>query len=193
MGDVRVRIDTASGIIEVDAPADVYADVLDRVKSFLPAVNEAKGGVEVQQGNSSGAGDKAVRGIETLDSGAKKTSRKSTGSRQSYQFVELGLTEVERSDLKSFFKDHEPKGQNEQTVVLMSWFRATKAKESMTWDEVYSAFRTVDAKVPGRIGSVMSNLNGKNWTKGAAGQGYSLTHVGEDYVKFDLPRKKKES
>ena len=42
MSDVRIKIDLASGAIEVEAPVEVYADVLDRVRSFLPAVAAGK-------------------------------------------------------------------------------------------------------------------------------------------------------
>ena len=61
-------------------------------------------------------------------------------------------------------------------------------KNSVTKDEIYTALRTVEAKIPARISSVLSNLGIEGKITGDA-DGYRIHHTGEDFVKFNLPKK----
>ena len=102
--------------------------------------------------------------------------------------VELGLDENSRSALREFYSEKNPKSQNEQLLVVMDWLKRNAGKNSVTKDEIYTALRTVEAKIPARIPSVLSNLGIEGKITGDA-DGYRIHHTGEDFVKFNLPKK----
>ena len=187
MSDVRVRIDIAAGSIEVEAPADAYADVFDKVSEVLPRLVTAHG-LSAEPAESDNAQE--TKGAETAAKN-KRTKRSSGGSKESYKITDLGLTEEERVQLREFFQEKKPGAQHDQIAVLMAWLKKEKEKSQMKKDDVFTAFRTVDAKVPAKISAVLGNMVGLGWATNVGDGAYELTHVGEDHVKFDLPPKKK--
>ena len=189
MSQVKVKIDVAEGTIEVEAPAESYAEVFDKISEVLPQLVRAHSNPIAQSavGVANGAEN------EGSDEGSKKKGARAGrgGSKETYKVVDLGVDEGERSALRDFFKEKKPPAQHDQIAVLMAWLKAEKAKSTMNKDEVYTAFRTVDAKVPAKISSVLGNMVGMGWVTNVGSSTYALTHVGEDHVKFDLPPKKK--
>ena len=71
----------------------------------------------------------------------------------------------------------------------MYWLIKEAKKQSLTKDEIYTGLKTVNARIPARISSVLSNLmlDGKVIPDGGK---YALHHTGEDYVVYDMPEKK---
>lgn len=117
------------------------------------------------------------------------TSKNSKSKTESYQFIDLGLNEKDREDLRSFYEDKNPKGQNDIVLVLAYWLKAKGNRPLFDENVIYSAIQIVDAGTPKVLSQVLRNI--KNESKIVKVQdGYKLNHVGEDYVKLKMKPKK---
>jgi len=192
MTQVKVHIDLATGVVDIEAPAEEYAAVLAQVGEVLPALAKARsGGSATTEVPAQGAPDTSKK--SSSESKSKSARRSTGGTKETYAKVDLGLEENQPQDLRDFYAEKSPKAQHDQIAVLMYWFQSNTARHQMSRDEIFTAFRTVDAKVPAKIGSVISNMTSKFQWATAEGSGmYKLTHVGEDHVKFNLPSKSKK-
>jgi hypothetical protein len=74
----------------------------------------------------------------------------------------------------------------------MRWLSREAGRASVSVNEIFTAFRTVEAQVPGKISSVVGNLTTNGWVRNAGRGAFSLTHVGEDNVDLKLPKAKTE-
>lgn len=122
----------------------------------------------------------------------RKASKSSKG-KEVYSVVDLGLSEEQRQQLRDFYTSKQPQTQNEKIAVLMDWLKREGNKPTATWNDIFTAFRTVAVKSPAKISSVLGNMVGLSWVKNVGGGQYDLIHVGEDYVKFDLPKAPKKA
>jgi hypothetical protein len=191
---VRIHIDLSTGAVEVSAPAEAIDSIFARLESFIPQISEAYGarnnGGESEEGFSA---SEEIPAAQTTDVGTTRTeksarTRKSGGKRETYNIVDLGLDEAQREALRSFFASKNPKGQNDQTLVLLSWLADNTDTQAFGWNEIYTAFRLINGlKVPGKISSVLGNMVGHGLISNAGGGKYRLTHVGEDRVRLELP------
>lgn len=198
-GPVKIKVDLTAGTIKIEAEAENIDAVFDRLDSFIPRFSEA-----YETSTRKSAQPDVPREIEPLvASEPNETVRPSTSeqkpevrksvkgskSKEVYTSVDLGLSESQRGELRAFFAEKKPKGQKEQMAVLMDWLKRVPGKPSVSWNDIFTAFRTVGAKCPGKISSVLGNMVGSSWVRNVGAGQYELLHVGEDYVKFDLPKK----
>lgn len=199
-GPVKIRVDLSGGTIEVEADAENIDAVFDRLDAFIPRLSEAynrptdEGKSLPSNGAASLATSKPDQATNTDASNSieqksepRKAAKNSKG-KEVYNVVDLGLTEEQRQEMREFYASKQPKTQNEQVAVLMDWLKREGNKSTATFNDIFTAFRTVSVKSPGKISSVLGNMSGMSWVKNAGGGQYALIHVGEDYVKFDLPK-----
>jgi len=200
-GPVKIKVDLSAGTIEVEADAENIDAVFNRLDAFIPRLSNAyerstykidgasnestplASRTVTPTPDASGAGP-AEKGVE-----ARKVSKGARG-KEAYSAVDLGLTEPQRKELRDFFAAKQPKSQHEQVAVLVDWLKREGNKPTVTWNDIFTAFRTVGAKSPAKISSVLGNMVGMSWVKNVGGGQYALIHVGEDFVKFDLPKAK---
>lgn len=151
---------------------------------------EDKWTLDQLSGRSAGTKSKVKPGIKGDQITTEKVvSKGSKGKTESYQFVDLGLSESEREDLRSFFGSKEPKSQNDVVLVLAYWLKVKGKKASFNENIIYSAIQIVEAETPRVLSQVLRNI--KNDSKILkSSDGYKLNHVGEDYVKIKLKPKK---
>lgn len=190
---VRIKVDLSSGTVEIEADAAQIDNVFERLETFVPRLSEAYGARPVEtaggQGNSQTFSEtpKDAEGSSTTK--AKPSGRTTSRARETYSIVDLGLKEDQRTAMRQYYETKQPRNQNEQTAVVMDWLRREAGKTAVTLNEIFTGFRTVNIKAPGKISSVLGNMVGQGWIKNAGPGKFELTHVGEDYVKFDLPPK----
>lgn len=126
---------------------------------------------------------------------ARKGQRGRSGSgvrRETYNTLDLGLDEGKRKALRDFYASKKPHTQNDQVLTLMFWLAKEADITEFTDDQIYSALRIVNERIPKAIGSVMRSLKGDGMLIPKGKGSYSLHHIGEDYVNLDLPREKSE-
>ena len=196
---VRIQLYLASGTVSIEAPPDSLDTVFERLESFIPQLADAYADFapldsedpqdgsedeEVPEGETNSDPTTATPASRTKR-GSRRDSKKETSRR-----VDLGLDEAQRNAFRQFFADKTPKGQNDQVLTIMYWLQKEAGTASLDRDQIFTGFRTVDAPVPGRIGSVLSNLRIAGMVVPQDDGKYVLHHVGEDHVKFKLPKKK---
>lgn len=195
--NVTVQINIANGEVLIQSPPEYLDTIFTRLETFLPNM------LLEQSKLVSASGDKSIdeqgESREELPSsdfndstatpshGAKRKRSATSKKPESYKSVDLGLDEKQRVEFRDFYKSKSPKSQNEQILVIMYWLKNSGKKDAVTKEEIYTALRTVDAKIPARISSVLSNL-GIEGRITSDENGYHLHHTGEDFVKFDLPK-----
>lgn len=194
--NVTIQINLNSGELMIQAPAESIDTVFDKLEAFLPKIvkTHVPSEQKIEPELLSNDVDEHVDGhlsecVETPHKSVSRRKRSASSKKpESYDIVELGLSETQRIALRSFYSEKNPKSQNEQLLVIMCWLKNNANKDAVSKDEIYTALKTVDAKIPTRISSVLSNLSidGKITSDSS---GYRIHHTGEDFVKFNLPKK----
>ncbi|MGX8701809.1 hypothetical protein [Caproiciproducens sp.] len=198
--NVTIQLNITTGEILIQAPAESLDTIFSKLESFVPNMVEVHEKLvsdepneknDTQNSPDDENSDKTkdnLPPVEDVKGGSKKKRSSSSKKPESLKMVELGLEETQRQDFRKFYTDKNPKSQNEQILVIMYWLKNNANKNAFSKDEIYTGLRTVDAKVPTRISSVLSNLgiDGKIISND---DGFHLHHTGEDFVKFDLPKK----
>lgn len=195
---VRIRIDLSAGAVEVDAPLEALDSVFARLETFLPQLsgsarlptsrNTVPPGADSRDPATNDAASEAdAGGVGSTQGGRKRAASK---AKETYKIAKLNMDEAKREEFRSFFSTKDPKGQNDQTLVIMYGLKTMASVQTPTKDEIFSGFRLLpDVKVPGKISSVLGNLVGGGFVTNVALGTYELTHVGEDRVKLELPQK----
>lgn len=188
---IKLKVDLASGLIEVEADSASIELVFEHLNTFLPRLSNALRPAETEE--TKGAPDSAEEDDVGPEPGKKKrsSSRSTTRAKETYRVVDLKLSPDDREELRAYYSQKNPRNQNEQTAVLMDWLKREKGLKELDKDQVFTAFRTVEEKAPGKISSVLGNMLGQGWVVNRGGK-YEITHVAEDHVRLNLPRKKKQ-
>lgn len=198
--NVTIQMNMTNGEILIQAPAESLDTIFDKLQAFLPsmmAVHEKFADEDTMQNDASQGIENDTKSTEPskdsmqdpiVKSGAKKKRSAASKKPESYKMAELGLDEQQRQSFREFYNSKSPKSQNEQILVVMYWLKNDGEKAVLSKDDIYTGLKIVDAKVPARISSVLSNLGIEGRTT-SDGDGYHLHHTGEDFVKFDLPKK----
>lgn len=195
--NVTIQLNMTNGEIHIQAPADSLDTIFDKLEAFLPKladirteyVSDKADSITVEEDDHSASAAEKSEHADVLSKNSTKRKRTSSSKKtETFNMVELGLDENSRSALREFYNEKNPKSQNEQLLVVMDWLKRNAGKNSVTKDEIYTALRTVEAKIPARISSVLSNLGIEGKITGDA-DGYRIHHTGEDFVKFNLPKK----
>lgn len=189
---VKLKIDLSSGMIELEADPASLDDVFRQVHAVLPLLGTRERAHE--ESGDEDASAPADHAAEQRDNGnGKRAPKKPTNrTKETYRLINLDLKEDERAELRRFYAEKSPSTQNEQTAVLMDWLKRKKNRVTLNKDAIFTAFRTVDAKAPGKISSVLGNMAGAavGWVVNRGDGTYELTHVAEDFVRLNLPPKK---
>lgn len=118
-----------------------------------------------------------------------RNARKTSSTKKGFSVLDLGLDESKRQDLRSFFTEKSPKSQEDIVLVLGYWLQNNAKLSGFGTDEIYTAIQIVSAKTPSALGQVLINIkNAGKSTKDKTSKLYNLNHIGEDYVKFELPK-----
>ena len=190
---VRIQLDLASGTVSIEAPPESLDSVFEKLESFLPQLADAYADFAPLDADDGDDGEEGSGAAETSSATPNPKAKRGTrrdSSKETYRSVDLGLNESQRNAFRQFYADKTPKGQNDQVLTIMYWLQREAGTASLDRDQIFTGFRTVDAQVPGRIGSVLSNLRIAGMIVPQDDGKYVLHHVGEDYVKFKLPKKK---
>jgi hypothetical protein len=94
--------------------------------------------------------------------------------------------------LREFFKEKNPKNQQENLTVYAYYLKKHLKINDMQVGHVVSCAKEVKRPVPSNTPSVFKNIqHRKGWLHaGSGGESAQITIPGENYVEYDLPRKK---
>ena len=73
----------------------------------------------------------------------KKISKAKTGVTETYNLVDLNLSQDERSALVEFYSEHSPANHQDKTVVIAKWLKDVKGIDEVNKDIVFTVLRTL--------------------------------------------------
>ena len=202
--NVRIQIDLHTGTVQVEAPPDAVEGIFDRLEGFLPHLAEARHRGDVRSdGNSPNVTEREERSAEAAEGAegaedeeelshnggrsARKTTRRSKGGKpESFSVVDLKLTDAERGAFRAFYESKKPHGQSQQVLVVAYWLTHDGGRSEVTKNEIFTGLRTVGARIPTRLTSVVTNLVLEGRLV-RSGKNVKVHHVGEDFVVHELP------
>ena len=198
MERVVLDCDLREGRFHVEGSESSVMSVVERLEGLLakfwnPSVADqaVRGGAPASTngGGPAGSTEEVPQKNEETGSGraAPRPRRVSTGRGASYNFVELDLGEPQREELRQFFAEKAPSGQNEAVAVLTVKAAELLNKKTFTVDEVFSLTRLVDIKSPKDLRAVFKNMRSAGLGR-ADGAEFTVNYLTEDFVHKDLPR-----
>ncbi len=193
MGQIRLKIDIRSGIIDVETDDATFSAVMDRAEVLLDkfATIETGHGSNASPSEKSGPGDAdgSTNDPQTPNSQEKKRRKSGGGGKTtSWKMVDNLLEEDQRKQLKEFYGEKSPANQNEQVAVLAFKLNHLTKREAFSGDEVHTAFQTVGVKTPRNLMAVFGNMTADGLGN-MADRKFKPNFKCGDLVKHDLPRK----
>jgi len=199
---VKISLNLATGAVDIEAPESALNGIFDRLESFLPKLSieyegKKQNDFEKDEINDDGNKEPTVEQINQSQASRAKvnTAKKNTASRsgttkpEAYKLsADLKLSPEERKDLKQFYGSKKPVSQGDQILVIMYWLKEKKQFDKLTMDDVFTGLKTVEAQIPKRISSVLSNLAIAAYMIKENHKSV-LHHTGEDYVIHKLPKR----
>lgn len=103
----------------------------------------------------------------------------------SYEIVEVGLTEEERSEFRSYFSSFKSLSNIDKAVVISYWIKENKNINEIDKDIMFTMLKTANANTSFDIKGALRNAKSLNkyYINGSEKGKYKLNHIGEDYVK----------
>lgn len=194
--NAKISIDLKAGAIQIDSPVSHLDSIFDRLETLVSNLADYYNYQnESDLDDNDSEDDDAVDTNGSSSNGQDKPKRgkRGSGKKETYNTIDLGLNEEQRQKFREFFQEKNPSSQNDQVLVIMHWLKNNANRGNISTDEIFTGFRTANVKVPGKLSSVLGNLVGRGMVSNVGAKQYSLTHVGEDHVTYNLPKKKEES
>ena len=96
--------------------------------------------------------------------------------------------------LREFYADKKPSNHYEKTVVFVYYLTKFNKEDEIRYGEILSCYEEVDEKKPSITDIVKNSVRYKGWLEyGSDKFSIHLTISGENFVKFDLPHRKKHT
>ena len=196
---IKIQVRLKEGEVFVEAPGDALELVFTKLELFLPNLIQVSQSIFQENHVNKVEPSNFDKDEEIQSSGedkfvelrSSKRKRSASSRLESYKVVDIGLSPEQRVKYKEFYDEKKPANQNQQLLVAMYWLKKEANKPLLSKDEIYTGLKTVNARIPARISSVLSNLMLEGKVVSEKDGNYSLTHIGEDFVNYDLPAKKK--
>lgn len=183
----KVSVDLKARTFSVEVPDEKLDGILDRLASmFLVGPQEIEEGAHSDAGRDDSPGDLAK--AKVAENGKpKRRSKGGGGKTKTWSVIDLGLSEVQRNELRDFYAQKMPKGQGEEVAVLTVKLSEFLSKKAFTGDEVHSALKIVERPTPKNMTAVFGNLK-RDAIGDYKGLDFLVNHLTEDFVKFKLPK-----
>lgn len=196
MGTSKIAVDLRARTFEIEVPDERVDDILSRLEGLFKLPNPTG---EVTSSDSSphqSAGDENSSPAEETDGesdGTQPAKRrrgngKGVAKVRSYQLVELNLTSDQRSQIREFFSQKAPAGQNEQVAVLAVKLKEFLQKNNFSAGEIHSAFKIVDLPTPKNMMAVFGNMK-RDGRGNYSDNKFIVNSHTEDYVNYHMQKK----
>lgn len=194
MGQIKLKIDIRSGVIDVETDDSTFSSVMDRAEILLDkfANIETGHGSDTNSSEDSRPIDTAGSSVDPKAANAPEKKRRRSGGAgktASWKMVDNLLEEAQRKQLKEFYSQKGAANQNEQVAVLAFKLNELTKREAFSGDEIHTAFQTVGVKTPKNLMAVFGNMTADGLGN-MADKKFRPNFKCGDLVKHDLPRKK---
>lgn len=93
--------------------------------------------------------------------------------------------------LKDFFVRSGQKNQNEAILAIVYWLHEIAKVEAVGFDQIFTAFRLLNEKVPGSFGGKVSQTGSKGWLKDSKSNNVTLSVAGTNHVEHEMLKRAK--
>jgi hypothetical protein len=210
------QIDIALGLIYykevlckvIDVNSDELKTYFSEAKIPKPSnvsdvIGKLVGKAMIMNSNDKGRYKLTRKGIqfveEFIPSQKKKTSKtkassktSSSGSKETYQMnKELNLSPNDRDTFQHFYDIKQPNTAIEKNIVSVYYLEKILEKKDISIDDIYTCYKHVNARIPKALRqSLVDTSSSKYGYINTANNYYTVSTVGENFVNFDLPKKK---
>lgn len=113
----------------------------------------------------------------------KKGSKSKSNTTETYNLVDLNLSQDERDSFSEFYSTHTPTNNQDRTVVIAKWLKDVKGIEEVDKDIIFTSLRTLGESTSFDIGNALHNAkNLKSYYVLTEAGKFKITHIGEDHV-----------
>lgn len=189
---ISLKINLSAGTIEIDAPADEFQRTVDKAKELLghippsaPSVAPPTPAAEKTAPRNSGvSGGERPRGRANKAAGG---SQGRAGRLGSFEPVQLGLSETQERELRSFMEEKSPTEQAEQVAIALYKGEKVLDRKSFGYNEIYTLLRLSGIReLPKALDVILARMIDAQWVV-REGQGmFALKFVGRDHVEQKL-------
>ncbi len=191
---IKLKLNAASGKIELHCPEEFFETAMEQCIKVIDAYPYT--GQVSQRSNFEPSKTVDTAHDETGASDdlqvAEKPKEKPKRSRKppNYTPVDLGLSDEQARELRSFFSEKKPRKQNDIVCVVACKLKEFLGKDVFTVDEIFSGIRFLEAvKVPKNLSAVFRNTaNDGNGI--AEGNNFTANFATDDHVRLKLPEVK---
>lgn len=180
----KIRITVGNATIEVEGSQDYIERKLKEPESFDGLIKKVGGGVPVISAEVKAKGQKVK---------AAKRKRVTKGG-ESYKLVPtLNLSGTDDiPSLKDFYKEKKPAFARECNPVFIYYLKKLIKIDKVGIDHVYTCYKAVGAKVPGRLyQSLVDTQNRKATIITRDIKDIDISTIGENFVEQELPKPQK--
>lgn len=126
----------------------------------------------------------------------KKTSTlkgSSSSAKESYQMnKDLNLLPDDRETFQQFFERKQPKTGIEINIVAVYYLEKILEREEISIEDIYTCYKNVNARIPKALKQSLNDTSSSKYGYiNTVNNYYTVSTVGENFVEFDLPKKKK--
>ena len=163
MVGVKLKIDINNGIIEIDSEEAAFDRVCDQASKLLASFSESNlsrnEAVSAYPSEKPLAQEPINSNGENKKSSAKQKRRASgIGTAASWEMVDDLVSREQLAKLKGFYSEKSPTNQNEKIAVITVKSAELVGRQEFDGNDIYTAFRLLDEKVPGDIKGVFKNM-----------------------------------
>lgn len=150
--------------------------------NYISAVNDTQFRIER-------AGLEKAEDILSGSLEAKKVSKRNGVSVKhttpTYELLELGLSTEDRIQITDFWERHDHSSYINKAVLAAYWLKENKAIIDFTPNHLFTVLRTVNEGTSfDLLAAIANGKRTKNYfANGSSARSYTITHIGEDYIK----------
>ena len=197
--NVRLKLNAREGSINLQCSEDFYESAMEQCQNIISTYFRMVPVETDKLTKSTKSDEKILVPGQTTTVPATKTEpikpkrqRSPSGKPANYTQVDLGLTDEQSRELRAFYKEKEPKTQNDIVCVVAFKLRKFLSRDVFTTDDIFSGLRIIGGvTTPKDLRAVFKNISNKGY--GAYGDSkFTVNFATEDYVTLELPVKKKD-
>jgi hypothetical protein len=199
-GRVSLKIDLATGTIELDAPASSFNEAIEKTKELAATLDlknrrSTPQSSEQTTGSTVSTGASANEAVTPPPSPARATRAKNgkssgrVGRLGSYEPIAKLLTEEQEIELRAFFTEKSPSEQSDRALVAMLKGEHLLGRKGFTYNEIYTLMWLGGVKdLPKALDVVLGKMI-QEQTIIKEGAGFSTKFIGRNRVENDLPKR----
>lgn len=194
---VTLSISLADGTVAIEADPDQIEEVTASAIKLIEALSATQHHAATRQvkltateSNEKTKKSEAIVPAETeLEIKAKARTKKGTVKSKNWQHFPGLLSHDGWNEVKNFYDEKMPSGQNEQVAVFVAKLSKILDRKGFDGNEIHSAFKSLGIKTPANLMGVLGNMASLGLGHTSDGK-FQLDFKGQQLVDIELPRSK---